>query len=113
MNMNQEMTEGINALRKVHGRRELRMDEAEKIAGGRELTVDAWGVKLGESEFNELMIWMVSHYGYRAALEHFQMFTKDIPFFGVHEKEPMSGSTHQESMRNLLDDYWRSRKLEN
>ena len=69
-------------------------------------------MKLGESEFNELMIWMVSHYGYRAALEHFQMFTKDIPFFGVHEKEPMSGSTHQESMRNLLDDYWRSRKLE-
>ena len=47
MNMNQDMTEGINALRKVHGRRELRMEEAEKIAGGRELTCRRLGRETG------------------------------------------------------------------
>ena len=88
MNMNQDMTEGINALRKVHGRRELRMEEAEKIAGGRELTVDAWGVKLGESEFNELMIWMVSHYGYRAALEHFRCLRRTFPSLECTKRSP-------------------------
>ena len=95
--MDKEMMDKINEVMKAHGKRELNMDELEKVVGGSEnYTAEE------ERETNELYLYLARTFGFDVAHAMFVAQTGYQTFLN----NPVAGNTDEDKMSVVLSNYW-------
>ena len=95
--MDKEMMDKINEILKAKGKRELSMDELDKVVGGSEnYTAEE------ERETNELYLSLARTFGFDVAHAMFVAQTGYQTF--LHN--PVAGDTDEEKMSVVLSNYW-------
>ena len=103
-----EMRAKIEEIKKAHGVRELSRDDLDGVAGGGEPVVNVYGQPMTETEFNDFMLVIADAVGYAAAFEIFIEITGASHY---RTKAMGGGTTDQERMALLLQDYWKTVKF--
>ena len=98
----------VNEALKANGKRELSLDEMDKVSGGwgsennpHEINIE--GAKVDEATFNNLIMHVMDSYGYDVALEVAQDLT-NYPF--VEEGRHTSRKSNKGNMEQVLKDFW-------
>ena len=106
--MNPEIKAKVNEILKAHGKRELSMDEMDKVSGGwgsennpHEIYIE--GAKVDEATFNNLIMHVMDSFGYDVALQVAQDLT-NYPFVG--EGMHTSRKSGKGNMEQVLKDFW-------
>ena len=79
--MDQEMMKKVNEVLKANGRRELSMDEADQVVGGKAIpgpekgTVYLNGILTSEPDFNQVYYDITRCFGYDVAIQFFYQST--------------------------------------
>ena len=103
-----ELMAKVNEALKANGKRELSLDEMDKVSGGwgsennpHEINIE--GAKVDEATFNNLIMNVMNSYGYDVALEVAQDLT-NYPF--VEEGRHTSRKSNKGNMEQVLKDFW-------
>ena len=104
------MAKANEILKKVQGRRELSMDEMDKVVGGSSWdTITVFGEEISMAEFNDMMLELTDKIGYYAAANVFESLTNH-PAYG-NDNVPISATTDRGKMESCLYEYWMTQKL--
>ena len=113
--MKPEIKAKVDEFLKTHGRRELSMDEMDRVSGGigsqnnpHEIYIE--GVKVDEAAFNNMIIDVMDSFGYDVALQVAQDLT-NYPFVGEGMKT--SRKSNKVNMEQVLRDFWYSVEIGN
>ena len=103
-----ELMAKVNEALKANGKRELSLDEMDKVSGGwgsennpHEINIE--GAKVDEATFNNLIMHVMDSFGYDVALEVAQDLT-NYPF--VEEGRHTSRKSNKGNMEQVLKDFW-------
>jgi hypothetical protein len=108
--MNPEIKAKVNEILKANGKRELSLDDMDKVNGGASWdTINVYGAEMTEAEFNNMMLTMTEQFGFSVAMEVFQ----DVTGLGKGAAvgSGISAKTDKGAMNVVLHDFWYMRKV--
>ena len=97
--MKKEMMDKINEVLKAKGKRELSLDEMDKVSGG-----NMW-TEMGYGEFTDFWLDMARNFGYDVTIEMFKEATGYVTYSSGIGTSP-GGDSDEDKMGVVLRNFW-------